>query len=167
MLRVPPLAFTANAEDNTFHPGRCAVITCGDTKIGKIGQLHPALKASKHEPDIYLAELNIDAMTLLAKTEPTFASLPKFPAMTRDLALVCDESVTHAALQAAIIGAAGELLESVALFDVYTGTGIADGQKSLAYTLTLRSADRTLTDDDADKVVAQILKAISPIAALR
>ena len=92
--------------------------------------------------------------------EPTYVPLPKYPTVSRDLAIVCDEAVTVAAIENVITASAGKLLRSVRLFDIYRGTGIADGKKSLAFALELRADDRTLTDEESEKVVNNILKAL-------
>ena len=92
--------------------------------------------------------------------EPTYVPLPKYPTVSRDLAIVCDESVTVAQIENVISRAAGKLLRSVRLFDIYRGTGIAEGKKSLAFALELRADDRTLTDEDSEKVIGNVLSAL-------
>ena len=89
-----------------------------------------------------------------------FHALPKFPAVTRDLALVCDEAVTVGALEACITAAAGKLLRRIDLFDIYRGAGVGEGKKSVAFSLELRADDRTLTDEDSVGVVNKVLAAL-------
>jgi phenylalanyl-tRNA synthetase beta chain len=92
--------------------------------------------------------------------EPTFTPLPKYPAVTRDLSLVCDETVTVADVENVITAAGGKLLRKVNLFDIYRGKGIEEGKKSLAFSLELRADDRTLTDADSEGVVSKVLAAL-------
>ena len=106
------------------------------------------------------AELAADA--LFAATDPVkrYQPLPKFPASTRDIAVLCDESIPVAALQKAIAAAAGSILESVTLFDVYQGDQIPAGKKSVAYSMSLRAADRTLTDEECDRAMKKAITAL-------
>ena len=92
--------------------------------------------------------------------EPTFTPLPKYPAVTRDLSLLCDETVTIAELEKVITAAGGKLLRRVDLFDIYRGKGVAEGKKSVAFSLVLRADDRTLTDADSEGVVSKVLAAL-------
>ena len=92
--------------------------------------------------------------------EPTYTPLPKFPTVTRDLAIVCNEEITVAQAEAVMEKAAGKLLRDITLFDIYRGTNIPDGKKSMAFSLSLRADDRTLTDSDSEQVVARVLDAM-------
>lgn len=131
-----------------WHPGRCAEVLVGDTVIGHAGQLHPAVIERAGLPKGACAlELNLDAIPLTAALPAPRVS--PFPAVFQDLALVVDEKVTAQAVADAVREGAGELLEDIALFDVYTGPQVADGHKSLAFALRFRAADRTLTEDEA------------------
>lgn len=131
-----------------WHPGRCAEVLVGDTVIGHAGQLHPAVIERAGLPKGTCAlELNLDAIPLTAALPAPRVS--PFPAVFQDLALVVDEKVTAQAVADAVREGAGELLEDIALFDVYTGPQVADGHKSLAFALRFRAADRTLTEDEA------------------
>ena len=98
-------------------------------------------------------------MTLLAP-EGLYTPLPRFPAVERDIAVVCDDALTVAEVEACILNAGGELLKTVSLFDVYRGKGIPEGKKSLAFSLELRADDRTLTDSDSETVMRRILEAL-------
>jgi len=93
--------------------------------------------------------------------EPTYTPLPKYPTVSRDLAIVCDEAVTVAQAEAVIEKSAGKLLRNIRLFDIYRGTGIAEGKKSMAFSLELRADDRTLTDADSEQVIEKVLKALA------
>ena len=94
------------------------------------------------------------------RPQQAVSSLPKFPASTRDIAVLVDDAVPAASMQAAIEQAAGAILESAKLFDVYKGKGIPEGKKSVAYSLSLRAPDRTLTDEECDKAMRDALAAL-------
>lgn len=131
-----------------WHPGRCAEVLVGDTVIGYAGQLHPAVIERTGLPKgTCVAELNLDAIPL-TETLPAPRVSP-FPAVFQDIALVVAEDVTVQAVADAVRDGAGELLEEIALFDVYTGPQVGEGRKSLAFALRFRAADRTLTEDEA------------------
>ena len=126
-----------------------------------IGQIHP-LVAERYGigAEVYCAELDFDLLLASQAEEHVFHPLPRFPAVTRDLALVCDEGITIGQLEACIRKAGGSLLRRIDLFDIYRGTGIAEGKKSVAFSLELRADDRTLTDDDSTGTVQRILDAL-------
>ena len=157
-MNVPEARYTAEKHDPTFHPGRCARVSVGGVDLGCFGQIHPLVARSYGiDGEIFAAELNFTALLSLQLPEKTYTPLPKYPAVTRDIAVVCDEAVTVAALSDCIRAAGGKLLRSVELFDSYRGKGIASGSKSAAFRLTLRADDRTLTDADSDGVVSAVL----------
>ena len=160
-MNVPEARYTAEKHDPTFHPGRCARVSVGGVDLGCFGQIHPLVARSYGiDGEIFAAELNFAALLSLQLPEKTYTPLPKYPAVTRDIAVVCDEAVTVAALSDCIRAAGGKLLRSVELFDIYRGKGIASGSKSAAFRLTLRADDRTLTDADSDGVVSAVLAAL-------
>lgn len=160
-MNVPEARYTAEKHDPTFHPGRCARVSVGSVDLGCFGQIHPLVARSYGiDGEIFAAELNFTALLSLQLPEKTYTPLPKYPAVTRDIAVVCDEAVTVAALSDCIRAAGGKLLRSVELFDIYRGKGIASGSKSAAFRLTLRADDRTLTDADSDGVVSAVLAAL-------
>ena len=160
-MNVPEARYTAEKHDQTFHPGRCARVSVGGVDLGCFGQIHPLVARSYGiDGEIFAAELNFTALLSLQLPEKTYTPLPKYPAVTRDIAVVCDEAVTVAALSDCIRAAGGRLLRSVELFDIYRGKGIASGSKSAAFRLTLRADDRTLTDADSDGVVSAVLAAL-------
>ncbi len=168
-LGIEGVEYTANRENPTFHPGRCAVITIDDEVIGDIGEVAPAvLENYGIETRAYVA--TVDVMKIFERRieERTFKPTPKFPASSRDLAIICKDELPAAALEKAIRAGAGKLLESVTLFDVYKGTSVAAGMKSVAYSMVLRAPDRTLTVEECDKAVNKVLKELEAIgAALR
>ena len=158
-LRLEDIEYTAITDNPSYHPGRCAKISCNGEVLGVFGQVHPlVLKQYDMSGDIFAAEINLPALMALRSPEKTYVPLPRFPAVIRDIAIVCDSEVSAAALQKSIVSAGGELLEKCALFDVYTGAPIPEGSRSLAFTLTFRSRGETLTDDSVDGVVSGILK---------
>ena len=160
-MNIPEARYTAEKHDPTFHPGRCARVSVGGVDLGCFGQIHPLVARSYGiDGEIFAAELNFTALLSLQLPEKTYTPLPKYPAVTRDIAVVCGEAVTVAALSDCIRAAGGKLLRSVELFDIYRGKGIASGSKSAAFRLTLRADDRTLTDADSDGVVSAVLAAL-------
>jgi phenylalanyl-tRNA synthetase beta chain len=154
------------AEVSAFHPGRCAVIKVDGKQIGIIGELHPKVMENYGiEARTYIGKINIPELMELSCDTKTYKPLPKFPASTRDLSVVCDEEVPAAALEKAIKKAVGGILESVTLFDVYRGEQIEAGKKSVSYSISMRSLEGTLTDDQADKAMEKAIKELSAIGA--
>ena len=165
-LGVYGVEFTANKENPTFHRGRCADISIGEKKIGEIGEIAPAVLDNYGiGTRAYVATLDIADIFDARIVEKKFKPTPKFPASTRDLAIICDDELPAASLEKAIRAGAGKLLEKVELFDVYKGSSIVEGKKSVAYTMTLRAADRTLTVEECDRAVNKVLKELANIGA--
>ena len=160
-LRLPAAQYTADTTNPSYHPGRCARITIGGEDVGCMGQIHP-LVAGNYGMDceVYCAEIRFDKLLALQLPEATYVPLPKYPAVTRDLAILCREEVTVGEAEAVITQAAGKLLRNIRLFDVYRGTGVPEGKKSLAFSLELRADDRTLTDTDSETVTKNVLDAL-------
>lgn len=162
--RVADARFARNTAGTSYHPGRCADIWLGEDKLGTIGEVHPAVLANYGvKPRVVAAELRMDVLFAHRGGTPAFKQLPKHPAITRDLALVADDAVPAADIASRIRKAAGKALESLTLFDVYTGEHMAPGKKSLAYSLVLRAADRTLTDEEAENAVKKVLANLAEI----
>ncbi len=160
-LRIPKASYTAEKENPSYHPGRCARVTVADVDVGYIGQIHPLVSKNYGiDSEVYCAEINFTALTKLQLPEPTYVPLPKYPSVTRDLAVVCDEEITVTQVEEIIASAAGKLLRNIRLFDIYRGIGIPDGKKSMAFSLELRADDRTLTDTDSEQVVSKVLAAL-------
>ncbi len=157
-LRVRDARFEPCADSPSYHPGRCARVYAGSDCLGVFGQIHPLVaKNYGVDTELYCAELSFDELSLAKGEDPVYVPLPRFPAVSRDLALVCDESVPIAKLENCIRDAAGPLLRKAALFDVYRGKGIPEGKKSVAFSLELRSDERTLTDEDAAAALKKAL----------
>lgn len=154
------------AECCALHPGRSAVLFCGETPIGYLGELHPTVqKTYGIGARTYVAKLLIQEMEALAEAEVTYQPLPKFPAITRDLSLLCEDALPVGTMEQTIEKAAGKLLEQVTLFDVYKGDQIASGMKSVSFSLRLRSHEGTLTDEQADATMKRVLKALAETGA--
>ena len=153
-------------EAEAFHPGRRAVITKDGKVIGILGELHPeTLENYGIGVKAYATKVNVTELLDIANAVKTYKPLPKFPAAVRDLAIVCDENLPVAELEKAIKRAVGNTLESVTLFDVYKGKQIAEGKKSVAYSIAMRSHEGTLTDEQSDAAVKRVLKELEKLGA--
>ncbi len=161
-LRAEDISFVKPSQSNpSYHPGRCADVYVGDCRIGVLGQIHPLVAQNYGvDAEFYCAELSLEALAQAKGPDPVYVPLPKFPSVTRDIAVVCDEAVTVGALENAIRKGAKGLLKEVTLFDIYRGKGVADGKKSVAFNLVLRSDDRSLTSEEADADVKSILETL-------
>lgn len=141
-------------DDPTFHPGRTAVIKLGDEVISVIGEVHPAvLNNYEIGTKAYVAQVDFAALVKYGDNKRSYKALPKFPASSRDLSFVCDSDVPVMKIEKIIAKAVGKILEDIALFDVYVGSQIPEGKKSVAFSVRMRAADRTLTDAEADSAV--------------
>ena len=150
---------TGAPSDASWHPGRCATVWSGSDCIGIFGQIHPLVARSYGvDGELYCAELSFDELLNARGADPEYVPLPKFPAVTRDIAVVCDSTVTVGQLEDCINRGAKGLLKEVELFDIYTGAPIPEGKKSVAFNLTLRSDDRSLTAAEADEDVKSVLE---------
>ena len=154
-------------EKYALHPGRSAVILKDGAPLGIMGEVHPEVQET-YEIGVktYVAKLNIPELMAAAAEKITYQPLPKFPATTRDLSLLVDEDMPFAELEKAIKGAVGKILEKVTLFDVYRSDDMKkNGKKSIAYSISMRSHEGTLTDEQADGAMKRVLKALSAIGA--
>ena len=163
-LRAKDVRFegpTGAPSDASYHPGRCATVWSGSNCVGIFGQIHPLVARNYGvDAELYCAELSLEALEQAKGPDPEYVPLPKFPSVDRDIAVVCDKAITVGDLEACIRRGAKGLLKHVALFDIYTGTGIPEGKKSVAFSLTLRSDDRSLTSEEADQDVKSILETL-------
>ena len=153
---------TAKKDLPYFHPGRCAEVTAPDgTVYAVFGELHPNVsKTYGFDVPVYVCICDTEKLLATAPAEKHYKPLPKFPAVERDLAFVCDESLTSGELKKAIVKYGGKMLESVEVFDIYRDAKIGENKKSMAYSLTLRSPEKTLEDADCDKIVYKILNGL-------
>jgi phenylalanyl-tRNA synthetase beta chain len=164
MLRVMGIhdvLFTPESEYGVYHPGRCARISIQGVELGIMGEVHPDV-ADRFEigTRCFCAEFMFDAIMRQAKTDASYSPLPKYPSTSRDIALLVDESQSVGDVEQVIRLNGEGILEQVRLFDIYRGEQVADGKKSVAFTLTYRDANKTLTDEDVAKVHNQILDAL-------
>ena len=160
-IRAEDVAFYPCGEDPSYHPGRCAGIRAGEQHIGVIGQIHPAVAANYGvDAELYCAELSFEALLAAQGAGAEYVPLPRFPAVNRDIAVVCKEEITVGALEACIRKAGGKLLRDVVLFDIYRGQGVAEGSKSAAFNLTLRADDRSITAAEADEEIKTVLEVL-------
>jgi len=151
-------------EFSAFHPGRTAVIKIDGNEIGILGELHPRVAENYGiSARVYAAKINIPELMEVSSDVKTYKPLPKYPATTRDLSLICDEEIPVAMLEKIIKKAVGGILESVTLFDVYRGEQIQSGKKSVSYSISMRSLDGTLTDEQADKAMERVLKELKGV----
>ena len=161
-LRMPKANYTAVTDNPSYHPGRCAAVSVNGIHLGYMGQVHPLVaKNYGIDCEVYCAEINFSVLFDQKLPDPTYVPLPKYPTVTRDLAIVCDEAITVAQAEEVITKSAGKLLRNIRLFDIYRGTGVAEGKKSMAFSLELRADDRTLTDADSEQVMSKVLSALA------
>lgn len=152
------------SDNPTFHPGRCAQFKIGDKVLATLGEVHPeAAENYSIGERVYIAEVDVETAYENRMPSRTHKPLPKFPAVTRDLAFVCDRDIPVLTLEKEIRTAVGKTLENVTLFDVYEGEQIESGKKSVAFNIQMRSADKTLTDEEADAAVKRVIKALSKL----
>jgi len=160
-LRIKKASYTAVKDNPSYHPGRCAKVTIEGIDVGFMGQVHPLVaKNYGIDADVYCAEIDFSKLFTMQLPEPTYVPLPKYPTVSRDLAVLCDEALTVAEVEDVMTAAGGKLLRNIKLFDIYRGTGVPEGKKSVAFALELRADDRTLTDTDSEAVVTKILTAL-------
>ncbi|MBQ2785513.1 MAG: phenylalanine--tRNA ligase subunit beta [Oscillospiraceae bacterium] len=160
-LRMPKASYEAVSNNPSYHPGRCAKVSVSGVELGYMGQVHPLVAANYGiDAEVYCVEIDFTKLFTLRLPDPTYVPLPKYQASNRDLSFVCDEAVTVAQAEEVITAAAGKLLRGVKLFDIYRGTGVPEGKKSMAFSLELRADDRTLTDSDTEGVTTKVLAAL-------
>ena len=149
-----------------LHPGRQAVATFDGKDLAVFGELHPSVCA-KYDLDtkVYVAEIKLDELYKIEKQAVIYRQLPKFPAVERDFAVLCDIDLAVGKMEKVIKEAAGKLCEQVELFDVYIGSQIPSGKKSVAFRVTLRSAEATLTDEQSAAVQDKIIKKLAACGA--
>ena len=162
-LRAEDVRFEVPCVPNpSYHPGRVADVYAGDRRIGVLGQIHPLVAQNYGvDAEFYCAELDFNQLLLSKGADPEYVPLPKFPSVTRDIAVVCEEQVTVGQLEDCIRSAGGKLIKQVSLFDIYRGKGVDEGKKSVAFSLVLRADDRSLTGEEADADVKKVLEALA------
>jgi phenylalanyl-tRNA synthetase beta chain len=158
LAAIKNASFAACTDNVSYHPGRCATVSVGDAVLGVFGQIHPTV-AARYGADcaLFAAEIDFDALFAARNAEKVYKSLPKFPAITRDFSLVCDEELEVGKIIAVMKKAGGKQTEDVRLFDIYRGPQIGEGKKSVSFRMTLRAEDHTLTIEDAERVSKKVL----------
>jgi phenylalanyl-tRNA synthetase beta chain len=160
-IGVSGVSFERESENRSFHPGKTASINIKKKTAGILGEVHPDV-AENYGIDArcYIAELNLDVLYELSDIERKYKALPKFPAVTRDMALLVDDSVLVQEIENIILKQGGSIVEKIKLFDVYKGKQIPEGKKSIAYSITYRHEDKTLTDEEVSKVHDRIVRTL-------
>ncbi len=158
-LHVKNVEFAAVTDEPTYHPGRTAKVTANGISLGIIGEIHPSV-SRKYDIDVpcYMAELSFDAVKAAINDDIKYKPLPKFPAVTRDIAMLVDKNVAVAQIEEIIRNTSGKLLEEVKLFDVYEGEQIPENKKSVAYSAVFRAPNRSLTGEEVQEIFDKILK---------
>ena len=165
-LFISNYEFEASSNEYAYHPGRCAHIMIDDTVIGVIGEIHPKVAENYGINERILCfTLDVDSLFAHTQTDATYTPLPKLPAVTRDLALICDETIPVRILEKAITKGAGNLLETIQLFDVYQGEQIEGGKKSVAFNIVLRSAENTLAEEQVNSTMKKVMKELEKVGA--
>lgn len=160
-LGVNKVSFQRLSTNVSYHPGKTAELVIGKDSIGVVGEIHPDVTENYGvEVPCYVAELNLDKLYEASNTVKTYKPLPKFPAVTRDIALLVEDEVLVEQIEDTIRKAGGNYVETVKLFDVYKGKQIPEGKKSIAYAIAYRDESKTLTDKEVNKVHDKILKAL-------
>ena len=158
-FNIPNCEYVSESNNTTFHPGRCANIIADGKIIGTFGEVHPLVsKNFGMSQRVYAAELDFNTLFELRVDEKKYTKLPKYPAVTRDMAMLVDDEVTVGSIEKIISQCSGKILESIKLFDVYKGSQIPEGKKSVAYSVSYRAADRTLVDDEINAVFTKTVK---------
>lgn len=158
-IRAKDVTYVAEKSDPSYHPGRCAKVYVNGQEVGTLGQIHPLVAANYGvDAELYYADLKFDALFASRGADPEYQPLPKFPAVTRDIAVLVDKAVTVGAMESSIQAAAKGLLKDVTLFDIYEGAKLPTGKKSVAFNLVLRADDRSLTAQEADDEVNLVLE---------
>ena len=160
-LGIAKAKYVRESENPSYHPGKTAALMARNKKAGVFGEVHPdVIENYGIDVDCYVAELDLDALFEASNMNKSYKALPKFPAVTRDIALLCDDSILVAEIEETIRKAGGNLVEKVQLFDIYKGAQIPEGKKSIAYAIAYRDEKKTLEDKDIAKVHDKILKAL-------
>lgn len=159
LIDVLDVSYTKCDDNPLYHPGRCGSIQINGENIGVFGEIHPNVSKNYSINKTVLAlEINYNKLFNAKKIEKLYKPLPKFPAITRDIAIICDLGIEAARLENIIRETSVKILENIKLFDVYTGKQVEDGKKSIAYSLRFRADDRTLMDEECDNAIKKILK---------
>lgn len=144
-----------------MHPGRTAQLVIGERTIGFAGQVHPQLQKEYDLKDTYVFDVDFDYILAIHESEPGFTPIPRYPSVSRDIALVVDEEIEAGTLKETITAAGGHLVKAIQVFDVYQGEHLEKGKKSIAFSLTYQNPERTLTDEEVEASYQKILEAVA------
>ncbi|MDS0527491.1 phenylalanine--tRNA ligase subunit beta [Clostridium sp. SHJSY1] len=160
-LGITKAKFVRESENPTFHPGKTAGIQLRGKSAGVFGEIHPDVQ-EEYDLDVpsYVAELDLDLLYEASNVKREYTPIPKFPAATRDIAVLVDDNTLAGDIEEAMVRAGGSLVEKITLFDIYKGTQIAEGKKSMAYAIVYRDPKKSLTDNDVNKIHDKILKSL-------
>lgn len=160
-LGIVKNSLVRESENPCYHPGKTAALLIGKQRAGVFGEIHPDLLDNYGIDTLgYMAELNLDVLYEAANTTKAYKPLPKFPAVTRDIALLVDDAILVGEIEETIVKAGGNIVEKVSLFDIYKGKQIPEGKKSIAYAISYRDENKTLTDKEVNKVHDKILRSL-------
>ena len=158
---ITDIRFDACSDDPTFHPGRCASVYVNGQYLGVTGEVHPTVAADYgFGCPVYVCELDMAVLFACRRPEMNYVPVPRYPAVERDFSFVCSEELEVGTIADVIRSAGGKLLESVKLFDIYRGPQVGENMKSVSFAVMLRDREKTLTDEDSDKLAGKILKAL-------
>lgn len=158
-MHIQDVKYTAVSDNPMFHPGRTAQMTVNGQYLGIIGQIHPEVcKNYEIDTPCYVGEINFDALLGNIDGEIKYKQLPRFPAVTRDIAVLVDKTAAVADIEEIVVKNAGKYLDTLKLFDVYTGERISQEKKSVAYAISFRAQDRSLTSEEVSKIMDKIIR---------
>ncbi|MCB2289622.1 phenylalanine--tRNA ligase subunit beta [Clostridium sp. CS001] len=161
ILGITNSSFRRENENPTYHPGKTSSLYIKRDFIGTVGEIHPSVSENYGvEQRCYIAELNLDMLYKYAELNKKYKALPRFPAVTRDIALIVEDAILVQDIEDIIVKQGGNIVESAKLFDVYKGSQIAEGKKNVAYAIVYRREDRTLKDEEVNKVHDKILRSL-------
>ena len=158
-LKIPIEFSQATLAD--MHPGRCAILSINKQTIGFMGQLHPAVAKEKELKETYVFELDVETLLDVHDRTPGYKHIPKYPAITRDIAFVVDEAEKSRHIQELIAMTGGSLVKNVQVFDVYTGDDLPAQKKSIAYRIYFQDEAKTLKDQEVDELYDKIVKQVN------
>jgi phenylalanyl-tRNA synthetase beta chain len=159
--RICGVRYVAETDNPSYHPGRCAAMYLDGERIGVFGQVDPRVMRNYGiEAEFYCAEISFEALYAHRAPKPEYVPLPRYPSVERDLSIVCAKTIPVAELESTIRKAGGENLVKCDFFDVYTGIGIPVDARSVSFSLSMRSDDHTMTDEEADAIIRSVLTAL-------
>ena len=160
-FKITNVEFEPVTDNLSMHPGRCAALIIGGKEAGFLGQIHPETAENWECPEeSFVAQIDLQAILDAAVDIPKQKELPRFPAVTRDIAVVVEKSIPAGHIEKMIRQRGGKKLEKCTLFDCYEGVQVGTGHKSLAYSLAFRDMEKTMTDDEVNKIMKKILNGL-------